>query len=638
MNYLLVITEDRAVSSALRMILKDSFLLETVAPRQALGVVAARRPAIIFFDSQTGGTGEPLLQALLEKDQSLTIICLVGNLVRTSYLLDSGVFSLLEKPFTAEEVRHLVKRALEREQLLAENQKLKMKITQEGPASLPSEIREQRVDFYQLLLQSLSEVLSSPDELGKRLVTVVRHCFRFGTIAFFTCQGTGYRLLASIGLEEQLLSQLQLEMSHPLITWFVENRILVDVNRGKNLPQEIRSLSEVLKACFFLPLFSASGHLLGFLSFGRKVTGEETTGEELQRLSLAGDYLSAIQENVLLSQVIRLQASYQEAILESIPTGIVAVDQDGRLFIVNRVAEKILRLNAETMNKQDVEKLGSQMADYLRRALVGQEVSREEFVYVPTRAILGISTRSLRVGEKICGAVAAFQDLTEIKLIEKERRGVERDRYWNAVATRLSHELKNPLVAIKTFAQMLPEKYQDSEFRSSFSDIVQQEVARLNQIIEGIARLAEPLTLSPTRVNLTELIAAAGKEVGGCPVMKEELTGQKELMVEADSLRLREAFQHILQFCWRDTEGQAPVNCGLKVEEQKVIVEFREKGGKITLPEEDIFLPFVAELETHLSIGLVLARKIIEGHGGKMKLVQQPAEKKFVIELKLGAS
>ncbi|HPP12063.1 MAG TPA: PAS domain S-box protein, partial [bacterium] len=380
------------------------------------------------------------------------------------------------------------------------------------------------------------------------------------------------------------------------------------------------------------------GSLSGFLSLGGKLTGEETTREELGLLSLVCDYLTAIQENLQLTQEINLQAGYQEAILGSIPTGIVAVDMRGRVTIMNRSAERITGVRAEEVQGQSVETLGSQIADFLRRALRGDEVSRIELTYVPTKAVLGISTRTLQHGEEFQGAVAAFQDLTEVKKMDRERAEVERNRYWNTVAARLSHELKNPLVAIKTFAQMLPLKYEDSEFRSGFAQIVQQEIAKLNRIIEGINRLAEPLNLTVAPVHLLELLNSVGQGIAECPAGKLEVKCAEpfdDLML-ADALRLREAFGYILQFCWRDNRGEKPVLCSVKADNQTVTVEYREEGSTLALPSgEEIFLPFVSTLESNLSIGLVLAKKIVEAHEGRMELVTEGNSRKFVITLSL---
>ena len=77
---------------------------------------------------------------------------------------------------------------------------------------------------------------------------------------------------------------------------------------------------------------------------------------------------------------------------------------------------------------------------------------------------------------------------------------LERAQFWTDLAAGMSHEIRNPLVAIKTFAQLLPERYADAEFRAEFSRLVAGEVDRLNGIIEQINAFAHPPALAVPRM------------------------------------------------------------------------------------------------------------------------------------------
>ena len=78
---------------------------------------------------------------------------------------------------------------------------------------------------------------------------------------------------------------------------------------------------------------------------------------------------------------------------------------------------------------------------------------------------------------------------------------MDRAAFWTDLAASMSHEIRNPLVAIKTFAQLLPERFDDADFRRDFNEIVVQEIDRLDLIITQINNFAHPpeLALQITR-------------------------------------------------------------------------------------------------------------------------------------------
>jgi nitrogen-specific signal transduction histidine kinase len=110
-------------------------------------------------------------------------------------------------------------------------------------------------------------------------------------------------------------------------------------------------------------------------------------------------------------------------------------------------------------------------------------------------------------GEQL-GAVVMIQDLTSIRHLQEKQAQVERTAFWTDLAAGLSHEIRNPLVTISTFAQLLPERYQDEEFRDEFSTLVTREVGRLDGIINQINDFAHPGEPVHTRVDVRNPAAA----------------------------------------------------------------------------------------------------------------------------------
>src|SRR5881397_1100858 len=110
------------------------------------------------------------------------------------------------------------------------------------------------------------------------------------------------------------------------------------------------------------------------------------------------------------------------------------------------------------------------------------------------RAVQSSSPRppSVRFPGAIVGAVSVFSDLTPFKQLETERRKAEKLAYVETLASGLAHEIKNPLVAIKTFAQLLPRRRSDEQFVDNFSRITTREVARIEELLARLRTLGQP--------------------------------------------------------------------------------------------------------------------------------------------------
>ena len=640
MNYVLVITEDKAISLSLKMILKENFIVEEITPREVFKVIPSRRPNIIFLDSQFSELNSlGILEKLLEIDATFTVIKLVSSfnkIAQTS--LEKGAFDVLEKPFDFEKVSHMVKRGIERDQLLRENESLKSKniIEKNRESVKKEEIKGE--DLFELLIQVIINNFMGLSALCAEILKVLRRHFYLNNMVLFLRDGEKFVPAASLGLERKLLDEMKIDFSHPVIRWFMKKSCVLNLLSEETLPMEVKNFVEVLNGKIVFPFKTFKGNLIGFFITGEKSTGQPVTIADISLLSMVCDYLTMVFENTFLYNKISSQKSYQEAIFENVPSGIIGVDKEGKILILNKFAEKILRVKVAEVKGKEVEKLGSQIADYIRKTLQCQNIiAREEFTYIPTRAFFGISTGCLKNGDEVEGAVAVFQDLTFVKELEKKEKTVEKNKYWNIMAARLSHELRNPLVAIKTFAQMLPAKYEDEEFRTKFSEIVQEEITRINNIVESINKLADSQSLNIGMFPLVELIEDLRKryaEKFSGENIKFEAGQKNNCSMEGDSLKLREALGYIFDFCCEDVEKENTISLSSRREGDKIFLEIFEKGKKFDIETiEDVFIPFNPHMHSTLSIGMILSKKIIEAHNGELFIEPELSGKKITVVL-----
>ena len=204
--------------------------------------------------------------------------------------------------------------------------------------------------------------------------------------------------------------------------------------------------------------------VIGFLCLGRKRSSDPYFSDDADLLAtLANQSSVAIRNAQTHQRVVQLNEELQ-TILGTIESGVVAVGAKGRVTLFNRTAERLIGMSATAAQGQQVENLPHPLAACIAATLAdGEPRSQVEFS-LPDAAgqivPLVCSTSPLVTpGGQLVGAVAVVNDISHLKELEHEKRRAERLASIEAIAAGLVHEIRNPLVAIKTFSQLLPTKY-----------------------------------------------------------------------------------------------------------------------------------------------------------------------------------
>ncbi|MCM8804337.1 MAG: hypothetical protein NC833_03680 [Candidatus Omnitrophica bacterium] len=627
MKYLMVVSEDKGVIHSLKIILKD-YIVEDVLPKEVIRKINERRPFLIFIDTYLNETNpSELIDEILKEDKEIFVIPIISSYDKNAReIFEKNIFDIIEKPFLYEKIHFILKKADKwSEILLKKENPIEIKETKE----IKENYENFKNAFFQMVFQSITENFLDIRKTCYEILKILRRYFYFNYITIFLRENEIFKVYSSIGIDEEIREKLKLDFEDPIIKWFLkENKIL-------NLKEhpvclDIRNLSSLLKFKLAFPLKTFSGKFIGFITIGEKSINEEITNDEIYTISLLSDYLATVFDNFSLYNEINYQKKYQDFLFKNLPAGIIGVDKDCNINILNNYGEEILKVKYDGLKGEKIEKIGSQFADLIRRAfLYGEVVSRKEIEFIPTKSILGISTNIIR-NEKgeIVGVVAIFQDLTRIKEIEKKEKEIEKNKFWALVSSKLSHELKNPLVAINTFAQMLPTMYNDVEFREKFSKIVMDEVRKINEIIDWINKIGDTVELKKDVFSIDGFLEDILRE------KKVEKLYQKDInrLIEGDIIRLKEAFEYIIEFIEHDI-GEDRFSIDVEERDKILKIIFIEKGENIKIGEKDeIFVPFSPNLKFSLSTKILLAKRIIESHSeGKLDIEILPFGKKFII-------
>lgn len=185
--------------------------------------------------------------------------------------------------------------------------------------------------------------------------------------------------------------------------------------------------------------------------------------------------------------IIEEQGNIQQAVLMSMKEGIIAVDHDEKILLLNQTARDILKIGSEDLQGKTLQEIVrvSEIQKFFKQVSSGEDTQETEILLqAGTERTLQLSgTRLLDIKNNAIGTLAVLNDITNIKYLDS----VKKDLVAN-----VSHELKTPVTTIKGFIETLKDgAIEDRKNAVRFLDIVLKHIDRLNLIIDDLLLLAK---------------------------------------------------------------------------------------------------------------------------------------------------
>src|SRR5437879_3151682 len=229
----------------------------------------------------------------------------------------------------------------------------------------------------------------------------------------------------------------------------------------------------------------------------------------------------------------------------------------------------------------------------------------------------------------VLGAVAVFSDLTPLKELEIERRRAERLAYFEVLASGIAHEIKNPLVAIKTFTQLLPRRAREPQFVDEFGRIVGREIHRMERVVDRLRTLAHPGRRPEyavdVRAPLTEALEFMQATFDEKSVTIDASLGDTPCRVLGDHQNLEQLFLNLLMNAHEATPPGGTLTIAVTREAEHVTVSVGDTGPGIA-PEllEKIFEPFFTTKQRGSGLGLAISAGVAQAHGARLRAANHP--------------
>ena len=308
---------------------------------------------------------------------------------------------------------------------------------------------------------------------------------------------------------------------------------------------------------------------------------------------------------------------YLGYILESMSDGVIAVDTEGRITRFNRAACEVLGYSAD-------EVVGKSFQDVFGREFAAPPGGRHPMeLRAKGGGTFPVSERDAPISDRNnrrIGTVKVFEDLTEVEALRQRVRQKDRLAALGEMAATVAHEIRNPLGGLKGYASLLSRDVAPEDPRARLVSKIMEGANQLELVVSDLLEYTRPVQLRLEPVNCAETVAAVVRYLGDVPEGITVSSGVgDEHHVLADRLKLRQVLLNILQNAVQSIEGRGEVRVSCGRDAGSTVLTVSDTGRGIA-PDllEKVFSPFYTTREKGTGLGLAVAAKIIEAHGGKL--------------------
>lgn len=397
-------------------------------------------------------------------------------------------------------------------------------------------------------------------------------------------------------------------------------------------------LTSLLVLFLLLPLF----YLAIRLRKKRKLSGQKEDTQVSFVVDTFHELIAKLKEKEKELETLRRRAeeraaiieTYNEYILQSVPSGVISFDGSLKITKLNAAAEEILGLQkAEVMGKRYDDVFKDSLRDVFNNKTA---TGREEIQYTTSAGntiYLGLAlTPLMNADRETIGQLMVFTDITELKALEAQMELRNRLSSLGEMAAGMAHELRNPMGVIAGYARLLSKK-SDSPSQH-IVDSITKEITVMERIISDFLSFARPAELNLSAVDLSELVKECISNAAQGSSLKVILQAEATPVIQGDEILLRQAFTNLIQNAAEAMQQGGELRIYFSHKANFVEISVSDTGYEIPANIRDkIFLPFYTTKERGTGIGLAIVHKIIMLHHGSITVESSKAGSTFIIKL-----
>lgn len=434
--------------------------------------------------------------------------------------------------------------------------------------------------------------------------------FRLTRCALFWRSPEGIFTLASSHRALEQAKSTSFSAEGPLMGWMEANPQIIHAGNVLEMVQttagqETRLLLESVGGELIAPLIGGSGRLDGVVVLGPRMVGRHFSSEDISLLSDILSFFADLGESEEEAKALRRERDFLNELSDSINFTAIVLGEDGTVLWRNRG-----NLN---------ERVPSQIASIAKSIFNGETVASEP---VTVRDKVFRVSGQMRPGKKV---LLLIEDVTEQFHAWEHAQETQRASIVSELSTILSHLIRNPLVSLSTFFQLLPARRNDPDFFATMGDLARRDVQTIHRVVAEIEDFANPLNAGRESVSPDLLIDQAinsRQAVAGARNIRIDRTVEENLpAIAVDRGHFVSCLTQVLENAIdASPEGQT-VAINARREGETLVIAITDAGRGFKAAElSKAFLPFFSTKAQNLGLGLPLARRTLNAHGGKIDI------------------
>ena len=354
---------------------------------------------------------------------------------------------------------------------------------------------------------------------------------------------------------------------------------------------------------------------------------QDTKQIELKQLSASINQMSVSLEDSFW-KIIKDKA-YRQQILNSLPVGIITMEDETNSIFANTSAKQFLDLDEKDICGY-MEECPEYNTEFWSMVNSG-EIHENKKVLFGTKktcyCFLASQTQLFNEKNESIGRIFYFIDISDTEELEKRMHQSEKLALVGEVAAGAAHEIRNPLAVIHGFISLMNQSLSDEEKKRFYLPLLMKELERINYIIEEMLLLSKPGAPVMKKVSMQDII----NELLPLITHSSKFTEKDKLIfdvklqphiLKVDEKQIKQVLHNLIRNSMEAMDGEGVITIYSQVHEDSYCLYIEDTGKGIPLHmQQSLYQPFSTSKDSGTGLGLPIAQRILESHGGQIKLL-----------------
>jgi two-component system sensor histidine kinase HydH len=324
--------------------------------------------------------------------------------------------------------------------------------------------------------------------------------------------------------------------------------------------------------------------------------------------------------------------AFSDNLVTNMPIGLVALDDNQRITSLNNAAGSVLKLLSDEVIGEHAEKVLPAELWHLLKNLNTEKgvVEKEIDCTVQKGEVIPLEISATLLNDEdgtFLGNVVLFKDLSEVRALRKEIARSQRLASVGRLAAGVSHEIRNPLSSIKGFATYFKERYYDVPENQQISNLMIQEVDRLNRVVGQLHEFARPITVLKKSIQIKAFLKDSLKLIerqaseANISIKTDFDSDVDEILIDPDRINQVLLNLYLNAIDSMNNGGSLTVMLAKSPKKNGIEIKVSDTGKGITEGDlSHVFDPYFTTKASGTGLGLAIVHNIMEAHGGEIAI------------------